>query len=202
MRLRSLLVAAVGSVALCAVGVPAASAATGTAVTSRTSSVPALYKLPVHGVAENGKKFKGTYRIQRFIVRHGRVVSTGTLKGRLNGHRITRHDVRTRARLRGPAGALTSQATTCQVLHLVLGPIKLNLLGLHVTLGGGLQANQPIVLDITAVRGEGLLGDLLCGLTDTLSPPGILGQLRTQLQQLAATLNSLISLLGGLQATG
>lgn len=70
------------------------------------------------------------------------------------------------------------------------------LLGLHITLGGGLQANQPIVLDITAERGGGLLGDLLCGLTGSLS--GQLGQLATQLQQLAATLNSLIALLGGI----
>jgi hypothetical protein len=200
MRLRSLVVATGASLALCVVGVPAASAADATAARSRVVNIPALYKLPVQGVAENGKRFKGTYRIQRFVVRHGRVVSIGTLKGRLSGHRITRYGVRTRARLRGP-DALTSQAT-CPVLHLILGPINLNLLGLHVRLGGGLQANQPIVLDITAVRGGGLLGDLLCGLTNALSGPGILNQLRGELQQLAATLNSLISLLGGLQATG
>jgi hypothetical protein len=81
----------------------------------------------------------------------------------------------------------------------VLGPVNLNLLGLQVTLGGGLQANQPIVLDITAQRGGGLLGDLLCGLTDSLG--GQLGQIGQQLQQIASALNALAGLLGGLQAT-
>jgi len=45
-----------------------------------------------------------------------------------------------------------------------------------------------------------LLGDLLCGITNALNP-NLLGQLGTQLQQLASTLNSIVSLLGGLQAT-
>jgi hypothetical protein len=96
------------------------------------------------------------------------------------------------------AAGLAQAAQTCTVLHLVLGPINLNLLGLHVTLGGGLQANQPIVLDITAEQGGGLLGDLLCGLTNSFGGTGILGQLSGQLQQLAATLNSIIALLNGL----
>ena len=87
------------------------------------------------------------------------------------------------------------------MLHLVLGPIDLNLLGLSVKLGGGANSDQPIVLDVTAQQGGGLLGDLLCGLTNVLNPTGVLGQLATQLQQLASTLNSIVSLLGGLQAT-
>jgi len=97
------------------------------------------------------------------------------------------------------AGGTAQAAVTCTVLHLVLGPVNLNLLGLHVTLGGGAQANQPIVLDITAEQGGGLLGNLLCGLTNALGGSGgLLGQLQTQLQQLATTLTSLIGLLGGL----
>lgn len=50
---------------------------------------------------------------------------------------------------------------TCAILHLELGPLDLNLLGLEVILDdcdGG-----PVVVDITAVRGN-LLGNLLCGL--------------------------------------
>lgn len=197
MRLRMLVVAAVTSLALCAVGVPVAGAANGTTHPPKVTSIPALYKLPVNGVAKNGKKFSGTYSIQRFVVKGSKVYSVGTLKGRLKGRKVTRYGVMIPASLTGGAnGAKTSQAT-CQVLHLVLGPINLNLLGLHVTLGGGVNADQPIVLDITAVQGEGLLGDLLCGLTNSLS--GTLSQLNGQLQQLSATLNSLISLLGGLQ---
>ena len=57
--------------------------------------------------------------------------------------------------------------------RIVLGPVNLNLLGLVVTLGGGPMANQPIVLDITAVSGPGnLLGNLLCGVSNLLNGPG------------------------------
>jgi hypothetical protein len=53
----------------------------------------------------------------------------------------------------------------CSILHLELGPLDLNLLGLEVMLDdcdGG-----PVVVDITAETGRGnLLGNLLCGLLD------------------------------------
>jgi len=45
----------------------------------------------------------------------------------------------------------------CSILDLELAPINLNLLGLHVD-------TSPICLSITAFEGQGLLGDLLCGL--------------------------------------
>ena len=54
------------------------------------------------------------------------------------------------------------QNATCNVLSLALGPLELNLLGLHVELDdceGG-----PVTLDITADPGGGLLGKLLCSL--------------------------------------
>jgi hypothetical protein len=190
----------VATLAIGVAGVPAAGAATHTSpASSATSTV--LYKLPVTGVAKNGKRFSGTYAIQGFVVRGGKAYSSGMLTGRLKGRRVARGNVRMPVSLTGPTGAKTAQAATCTVLHLVLGPVNLNLLGLRVTLGGGLQANQPIVLDITAQQGGGLLGDLLCGLTNLLNTNGLLSQLNGNLQQLTATLNSLVSLLGGLQAT-
>jgi hypothetical protein len=190
-------VAALASLALGAVAVPVAGAANGTTHPPKVTSIPALYKLPVSGVAKNGKKFSGTYKIQRFVVKGSKVYSVGTLKGRLKGRQVKRYGVMLPASLTGGSanGAQSAQAT-CQVLHLVLGPVNLNLLGLRVTLGGGAAANQPIVLDITAQQGGGLLGDLLCGLTNSLGGTGILQQLNGNLQQLAATLNSLVSLLG------
>ena len=52
---------------------------------------------------------------------------------------------------------------TCQILHLELGPIDLNLLGLVVHV-------DKIVVDITAQSGPGnLLGNLLCGLANALN---------------------------------
>jgi hypothetical protein len=50
----------------------------------------------------------------------------------------------------------------CAILDLELGPIDLDLLGLHVD-------TSPICLSITAFEGEGLLGDLLCGLSGLLN---------------------------------
>ena len=47
-----------------------------------------------------------------------------------------------------PAHARTSARAACNVLHLVLGPLDLNLLGLNVHL-------DKVVLDITAVPGAG-----------------------------------------------
>jgi hypothetical protein len=203
MRLRIVCVAAIASLVIALIGVPAAGAANGTSTPPKTPAPP-LYTLHVTGVAKNGKKFNGTYGIQRFVVatlsgKRG-VYALGTLKGRLKGRHVTRYNVLMPASLTGSGGsAHDAQATSCPVLHLVLGPINLNLLGLVVKIGGGTLANQPIVVDITAVPGPGnLLGNLLCDLTNSLNGSGILTTLSTELQQLQATLNSLISLLGSL----
>jgi hypothetical protein len=81
----------------------------------------------------------------------------------------------------GPSA--TAQQAACSILHLVLGPLDLNLLGLRV------QLNQ-VVLDITAVPGAGnLLGNLLCAITGLLDNTG-------QLSQLLSLLNQLLALLG------
>lgn len=81
----------------------------------------------------------------------------------------------------------------CPILHLELGPLDLNLLGLRV------QLNQ-VVLDITAIPGPGnLLGNLLCavaGLLDGVDLGGVLGNL---LQQV---LDALIRLLQGIGGGG
>src|SRR4051812_35335610 len=197
MRLRIGLTAVFACLVLALVGAPAAGGATTHGASPQATDAGPLYTMPMTGVAKNGKQFKGTYGIYKFVVKNGKVWSVGTLKGKLKGRHVTRGNVMMPATLN--AGSPVQAAVTCTVLHLVLGPINLNLLGLHVTLGGGTAANQPIVLDITAERGGGLLGDLLCGLTDALGGTGgLLGQLTGQLQQLATTLNSLIALLGGL----
>src|SRR3954469_10421020 len=202
-KIRTAFVAVVASLALAAIGAPAAGAATTSngGLPAATDAGP-LYTMPMTGVAKNGKKFTGTYGIYKFVVKDGKVWADGTLKGKFAGSskHVKRGNVMMPVQdLTGDSNtAQTSQAGgSCTVLHLVLGPITLNLLGLHVTLGGGQQANQPIVLDITAQQGGGLLGDPPCGLANALAPP-TLGQLGTQLQQLAATLTAIAGLLGGL----
>lgn len=71
---------------------------------------------------------------------------------------------------------------TCDILHLELGPIDLNLLGLveHV---------DKIVIDIDAQSGPGnLLGNLLCALAGLLDGGGPLGQIVGLLNQILGQL--------------
>ena len=58
-------------------------------------------------------------------------------------------------------------AASCTVLDLSLGPVQLNLLGLEVILDN--CNNGPVTVTITAIPGGGLLGDLLCSLTNLLN---------------------------------
>jgi len=52
----------------------------------------------------------------------------------------------------------------CEVLDLTLGPVNLSLLGLNVSLD---DCNDgPVQVCVSASRGEGLLGNLLCGLSN------------------------------------
>ena len=77
------------------------------------------------------------------------------------------------------------QPDTCPILHLDLGPLDLNLLGLHVHL-------NEVVLDVEAIPGAGnLLGNLLCGIAGLLDGGGLLSQLSTLLNQLLGALAGL-----------
>jgi hypothetical protein len=195
MRIRIAFVAAV--VAIAAIAAPTAGASNGTTVPPKVTAVPPLYTMNISGVAKNNKQFTGTYGIQRVVVGHdGKAYAYGTLKGKLKGRHVTRYGVMMPISVTGAEGAQTAQAT-CPILHLVIQPIDLNLLGLRVRLGGGTDFSQPIVLDLTAYQGQGLLGDLLCGVSNLLNQNGLLAQLTGQIQQLTATLNSLLALLGG-----
>jgi hypothetical protein len=65
--------------------------------------------------------------------------------------------------------------TACGILHLDLGPLFLDLLGLQVDL-------SQVVLDIAAQPGAGnLLGNLLCAVTGLLDSPGGLARLLNQI---------------------
>ena len=59
--------------------------------------------------------------------------------------------------------AQTDQASSCQVLKLILGPLHLDLLGLNVDLYGK-NKQSPVIVTISGLPGHGLLGDLLCAL--------------------------------------
>lgn len=142
-----------------------------------------LAKILVTGKTTSGKKFKGTYTVDRFISRNGKSYAVGTLVGKLGSKSIHRSNVVIPAHAKSlTGGAKDAAVVACPILHLVLGPVNLNLLGLHVHL------NQ-VVLDITAVPGAGnLLGNLLCDVANLLNGP-------LPLQQATGLLNILNQLL-------
>lgn len=148
----------------------------------------------VRGRTSAGDRVTGKFTPIRTVRRHGTLNVKGFLQGvitdddgrktrfsgietipikKVNGTRIT--DARS---LAGTA--------QCEILNLVLGPLDLNLLGLEIHL-------SQVVLDIIARPGPGqLLGNLLCavaGLLDGGPLAGLLGQLRTLLNQILGLLN-------------
>ncbi len=143
--------------------------------------------VPVTGTAENGKKFRGTFTIQRFVNRAGKARAIGTLKGRMMGREVTRRGVGMPVQLGSASGAKMSQLPPlpngCTILNLSIRPITLNLLGLVVR-------TSRIDLRIDAVRGPGnLLGNLMCALTGILDPPALGG---ATAGQLASLLNAIL----------
>jgi hypothetical protein len=136
------------------------------AATSAATTAPAAsaVTIPITGTVVNGGTFSGTFNLQRFAVQNGGIVAIGTLSGTLTDA------------LGNVIGTVTNVATTfqvtgsgsCQILHLELGPLDLNLLGLMVHL-------NRVVLDITAQPGPGnLLGNLLCAIAHLLDNGGSL----------------------------
>ncbi len=139
-----------------------------------------LSSLPVTGLVGTAGSFIGTLNIQRFAFQNGQLVAIGTLTGTL------------RDATGKSLGSVTNRAVTlpvttaqaaCRILHLELGPIYLNLLGLVV------RTNR-IVVDITAVPGPGnLLGNLLCSVAH------LLDNTSTTPTQLVAVLNRILAIL-------
>jgi len=128
---------------------------------------------PITGTATNAAgeavNFAGTFTIDRFASQGGDLVAQGTLTGTLT-NTVTGATQNVTQAVTLPLQA----AGTCQILHLTLGPLDLDLLGLVVHL-------DRVVLDITAQSGPGnLLGNLLCGiagLLDANAPGNVLANL-------------------------
>jgi len=162
--------------------------------------------LPLAGRGANGVTFSGTVAVQRFAQKDGQVYAIGIVSGSLSGPggpigtaiylpaaflvtvgngpsaRVEKGRLHP-ASLSGPsygARLMFVQATTCGVLHLDLGAINLNLLGVVVT-------TTPVTIDINGDTG-GPLGGLVCAVLDTLN--NVVG--------LVNLLNSLLSLVTGL----
>jgi hypothetical protein len=133
-------------------------------------AAPSGFSIPITGTSASGATFSGVYNLTSFAVRDGQVVAVGTISGVVTTATGVLGSVLTTAAMPVSVGA-----TTCAILHLDLGPISLDLLGLQVDL-------SRVVLDITAQAGAGnLLGNLLCAVAGLLDNPGGLARLLNQI---------------------
>ena len=138
--------------------------------------------VPITGTYAGGT-VAGAFEITRFASQNGQIVALGTLT----------------ATVTDAAGAVVGTATqnlalpvtdfvfgaTCDILHLHLGPLDLDLLGLRVHL-------DEVVLDIVAQSGPGnLLGNLLCAVAGLLDGTGPLAGIVALLNQILAILRGL-----------
>jgi hypothetical protein len=125
-----------------------------------------LTQIPVVGTVLTGGTFNGTFNLTRFATTDGALTAVGTLTGT-----VTTTAGQTTSMMQTVAVPVSTVTGTCNILHLDLGPLSLNLLGLQIDL-------SEIVLDITAQAGAGnLLGNLLCGVANLLNNPSGLADL-------------------------
>ncbi|MDT4994771.1 MAG: hypothetical protein QOH97_4663 [Actinoplanes sp.] len=163
-----------------------------------SAPAPGTLTSRVYGTFGTAGTVRGHFDPDRFFVKHGDAYANGVLHatmrkgdGTLVGHATRRITIpvmggRTGTTAGSTAGtnAAVAAATTCDILHLVLGPLDLDLLGLQVHL-------NRVVLDIVAASGAGnLLGNLLCAVAGLLDGTTTLSQLR-----LANILNRILAIL-------
>jgi hypothetical protein len=135
----------------------------------------------VTGTLQDGTgSVTGTFAIDRFANQGGDIVAVGTFTGA-----VTDAAGNVTSGTQAVTLPVTAQAT-CDILHLELGPLDLNLLGLMVHL-------DQVVLDITAQQGPGnLLGNLLCAIAGLLDPgPNPVNAIVGLLNQILAILQGL-----------
>jgi len=167
---------------------------------------PRALVVPLTGTGAGGVTFAGTAAVQRFVQRDGQVFAIAAVGGSLSGpagpigtaislpvafpvHVGNGLTARAEPGVIHPASLSTpeygarlmlAQATTCGVLHLDLGAVNLNLLGVAVT-------TTPVTIDINGDT-AGPLGNLVCAILATLN--NVVG--------LVNLLNSLLGLVTGL----
>lgn len=159
----------------------------GRASTAEAARRSPLQDVPITGNIIGGGTFQGTLDVVSFANESGQLVANGLLTGSLtllNGNKLDVVNeyvtVPVSSTGNNPANA---PAQACSILHLTLGPLDLNLLGLQVHL-------DRVVLDITAQGGPGnLLRNLLCAVAHLLDGG-------SPLDQIVGLLNRIIDLLG------
>jgi hypothetical protein len=139
------------------------------------------------GQTAKGQRVTGYFTPLSFSKHNGHLRARGLVSGvihQANGKTRTFEAVRTfrvksmNGTTPGATRPVTSRQAACDILHLVLGPLNLDLLGLQVHL-------DRVVLNIVAQSGAGqLLGNLLCAVAHLLDNNGTLSQLLNRLGQI------------------
>lgn len=157
--------------------------------TSQAAQPTAGFTIPMNSTGAQGT-FNGVMKITGFAVENNTLVATGVVSGTMTGASGANAVVRTftapvitgATQTTAAAGNTAQAAASCGILHLELGPLDLDLLGLVVHL-------DRIVLDLSAVPGAGnLLGNLLCSVTNLLNSGGALTQIANLLNQILGIL--------------
>ena len=153
--------------------IPSRTHAAVSAIQQQRSGIP----IPINFASPNGN-FTGVFNLNRFVVRNGQIAAVGTLTGTVTnaaGQTVG-------AVLQTLTLSLINISATCDILHLELGPIDLNLLGLVVHV-------DKIVIDIDAQSGPGnLLGNLLCAVAHLLDSNGAVNAIVNLLNQILSQL--------------
>jgi hypothetical protein len=157
-------------------------AAPSSAASWHSSKHNPFFGVPMSGTSADGNVFAGTMSVLGFIDSatggtNAIALLNGTITDPTGKTSVVENQV-----VQLPVVAADP---TCAILHLTLGPLDLNLLGLTVHL------NQ-VVLNIDAQSGPGnLLGNLLCGIANLLNIGALGGALTTLLNNVAAVLAGL-----------
>lgn len=164
-----------------------ANARAGSSFTRIAHSPQGFARSKIVGQTASGHRVSGYFTPFGFSKHNGHLRARGLVSGvihRGDGTTRTFTAVRTlrvkamNGAVPGAARSAASAKATCDILHLVLAPLDLNLLGLKVHL-------DRVVLDIVAQSGAGqLLGNLLCAVAGLLDGGGTLSQLLTKLTQI------------------
>ena len=163
----------------------------GASLSNALAENPGKFRSRVKFASTRGT-FSGLFVPTTFVEQDGKVLVKGAVAGKVHrfGHATRWVNRSTSMVVKNASVDSTSSSpvgvaslVSCNILHLVLGPLHLDLLGLVVDL-------NRVVLDITAVPGGGLLGDLLCAVANLLNGglTGLLGQLTDLLNQILAAL--------------
>jgi hypothetical protein len=95
------------------------------------------------------------------------------------------------------SGVSVSSTSTTNILHLSVGPLNLNLLGLQVSLDN--CADGPVTIDVSAQDGPGnLLGNLLTDLSNLLNTGPDTGTIVSELEAIGNEIGSLAQQVGSL----